>query len=141
MNARVVFLPSLVVALVLAIGCQGASPPAQQGALPTTQMAAQRVSTVVPTAVSSTPDSVKLQKPTITSTPTSSAGPLAVVEDCMDACHQPDPNEMIGNGANPQPASHAGRTTCLECHATLRDPVLPETHLGRLDASCTVCHK
>jgi hypothetical protein len=62
-------------------------------------------------------------------------------EDCMAGCHIPDPNEFIGAGAMPQPASHIGRTTCLTCHATLAQPAMPATHTGRLDPSCTVCHK
>lgn len=62
-------------------------------------------------------------------------------EDCMAACHIPDPNENIAAGAKPQPASHAGRTTCLVCHATQAQPAMPATHNGRLDPSCTVCHK
>jgi hypothetical protein len=41
----------------------------------------------------------------------------------------------------PQPASHAGRTVCLACHATLPQPVYPATHAGRTDAMCAACHK
>lgn len=76
-------------------------------------------------------------------TPTTSGVPVADSgeEDCMAACHLPDPNEHIADGAMPQPASHLDRTTCLNCHTTAAAPALPATHLGRLDPSCTVCHK
>lgn len=79
-------------------------------------------------------------------TPAVPAAPDATIipaeeEDCMAGCHIPDPNEFIGAGAMPQPASHTGRTTCLTCHATQTQPALPATHAGRLDPSCTVCHK
>lgn len=78
--------------------------------------------------------------------PTLTPVTVAVVndeEDCMAGCHLPDPNEHIADGAVAQPASHAGRSTCLSCHAAAVAPVpaLPATHLGRLDPSCAVCHK
>jgi hypothetical protein len=44
-------------------------------------------------------------------------------------------------GPNPQPVNHAGRTTCLACHATLPQPALPADHAGRTDATCAACHK
>lgn len=43
--------------------------------------------------------------------------------------------------AKPLPADHAGRTTCLACHANLTQPALPADHAGRTDATCTSCHK
>ena len=45
------------------------------------------------------------------------------------------------SGPKPQPADHTGRTTCLACHATLPQPVLPTDHAGRTDDMCVVCHK
>lgn len=42
---------------------------------------------------------------------------------------------------NPLPADHAGRTTCLACHANGVGPALPADHVGRTDAMCTACHK
>ena len=60
--------------------------------------------------------------------------------DCMSICHVADPNENLGAGAKPQPASHQGYTTCIECHNTPPAPALPDTHLGRLDEACAVCH-
>ena len=73
--------------------------------------------------------------------PTATAVPVSDELDCMGACHEVDINELFGPGVKPQPASHKGRTACLECHATLAKPALPSTHLGRLDAACTGCHK
>jgi len=39
------------------------------------------------------------------------------------------------------PASHAGRTTCNNCHANNIGPKNPADHAGRTDATCTACHK
>jgi cytochrome b subunit of formate dehydrogenase len=41
----------------------------------------------------------------------------------------------------PLPASHAGRTTCNNCHANNIGPKNPADHAGRTDATCTTCHK
>ena len=69
------------------------------------------------------------------------AAPAADELDCMGACHEIDINDLFSAGAKPQPVHHQGRTTCLSCHATLAKPALPATHLGRLDAACSGCHK
>lgn len=45
------------------------------------------------------------------------------------------------SGPLPQPADHAGRTTCLACHANGVGPALPADHAGRTDAMCAACHK
>ena len=39
------------------------------------------------------------------------------------------------------PEDHAGRTTCLACHANNVGPNLPADHAGRTDATCSACHK
>jgi cytochrome b subunit of formate dehydrogenase len=41
----------------------------------------------------------------------------------------------------PLPVSHAGRTTCLACHANNVGPKNPADHAGRTDATCGACHK
>ncbi len=89
---------------------------------------------VTPASASSTGSLASTPSPTVT--------PAVAVdeEDCMGACHIPDPNDFIAAGAMPQPENHAGRAMCLTCHATLDKPVLPATHVGRMDASCIVCH-
>ena len=53
----------------------------------------------------------------------------------------PAPTGAAAAAAKPLPADHAGRTTCLACHATLPQPALPADHAGRADATCTACHK
>ena len=94
---------------------------------------------LVPTAVAPTP--TREMRPTATTVPTITAIPEAAAEvDCQDACHFPDPDSTFAAGAMPQPPTHTGRTTCLSCHSTLANPVLPTTHVGRLDPSCALCH-
>ncbi len=39
------------------------------------------------------------------------------------------------------PDTHAGRTTCNNCHANNIGPKNPADHAGRTDATCTACHK
>ncbi len=51
------------------------------------------------------------------------------------------PTSSSASGPMPQPADHAGRTTCLSCHANLSDPALPADHAGRTDSMCAACHK
>ncbi len=45
------------------------------------------------------------------------------------------------SSAKPLPENHAGRTTCLGCHQTLKQPALPADHAGRSDTTCSACHK
>ncbi len=45
------------------------------------------------------------------------------------------------SSAKPLPESHVGRTTCLACHQTLKQPAMPTDHTGRSDTTCTACHK
>ena len=45
------------------------------------------------------------------------------------------------SSAVPLPADHAGRTTCVACHANGVGPALPADHAGRTDATCGACHK
>ncbi|MCL4488104.1 MAG: NapC/NirT family cytochrome c [Chloroflexi bacterium] len=52
----------------------------------------------------------------------------------------PSPAATSG-GPKPLPADHAGRTTCLACHANGTGPALPADHAGRQDAMCMACHK
>ncbi|MCL4394246.1 MAG: hypothetical protein M1482_05490, partial [Chloroflexi bacterium] len=61
------------------------------------------------------------------------------------------PTPFVPGGATPAsssaptaaqlPADHAGRTTCLACHANGVGPALPADHSGRTDATCSGCHK
>ena len=46
----------------------------------------------------------------------------------------------VPGAPKPQPADHAGRTTCLACHQTLPQPAYPADHAGRTDAMCAACH-
>ncbi len=78
--------------------------------------------------------------PTVTASG-GAAQPVAEEEDCMAGCHIPDPNEGFDTGANPQPASHVARTTCLSCHSSPAAPAPPADHKGRMDPSCALCHK
>jgi hypothetical protein len=77
-------------------------------------------------------------------TPSAAPAPVALTaeeEDCMAACHIPDPNEFFDAGAGPQPASHVARKACLSCHSTAATPPMPADHAGRQDPSCALCHK
>lgn len=42
-----------------------------------------------------------------------------------------------------QPATHAGRATCLACHeqGIAGAKKIPSDHAGRTDATCAACHK
>jgi cytochrome b subunit of formate dehydrogenase len=53
------------------------------------------------------------------------------------------PTAMGVVNAVPLPADHAGRTVCQVCHATGVGgaPKNPADHEGRLDTTCTDCHK
>ena len=51
------------------------------------------------------------------------------------------PASSTTSGPKAQPADHAGRATCLSCHANLTSPALPSDHAGRTDATCAACHK
>ncbi len=95
--------------------------------------------TFAPAATLSAPPSPGVPTPTAAPTPTRE--PVFVDEsNCRDACHEPDPNELMFLGAKSRPADHKGYTTCLSCHATPAQPPLPATHLGRQDAACILCH-
>lgn len=110
-------------------------PTAQTEATPIPTLSAGDNGKVVASAEpeqTSTPETVPTPAPTLDAS--------MPEEDCMAECHLPDPNDYFAAGAKPLPASHAGRTTCLVCHATAAAPVLPATHLGRLDESCRGCH-
>lgn len=79
----------------------------------------------------------------LTATPTPGPAVTEAVDDeeeCRQACHTIDIHALFGLGAKHQPADHRGYTVCLECHATLPEPKLPATHLGRQDAACPLCH-
>jgi len=65
----------------------------------------------------------------ITPTPTLSTGTT------------PAPTSGSVSAVKPLPADHAGRTTCLACHANGAGPALPADHTGRTDATCAACHK
>ncbi len=128
----------LGIGLLFALAIAGCQPLPPKTPKPSTESSSQPSSANVAAATDSAPAVAVAVAPTLT--------PVAVEngeEDCMAGCHIPDPNEHIADGAVAQPASHAGRSTCLTCHATAVAPVpaLPATHRGRLDPSCAVCHK
>jgi hypothetical protein len=97
------------------------------------------------------PTSTAIESPTapprnasISATPAPSATPEPIFVDeaeCRAMCHEPDPDELLTNGAKILPANHADHKTCLNCHGTPNAPALPATHTGRMDPSCRVCHK
>ena len=73
-----------------------------------------------------------------------SATPTPIFVDeaaCRDACHIHEPVEQVVASPMLQPVNHAGRSTCLSCHATLAKPVLPASHGGWVDSTCVLCHK
>jgi cytochrome b subunit of formate dehydrogenase len=51
------------------------------------------------------------------------------------------PAPTAGSALKVLPASHAGRTTCNNCHANNIGPKNPADHAGRTDATCAACHK
>ncbi|MEW5718141.1 MAG: cytochrome b/b6 domain-containing protein, partial [Chloroflexota bacterium] len=51
------------------------------------------------------------------------------------------PAPTLSGAAKVLPESHAGRTTCNNCHANNSGPKHPADHAGRTDATCTACHK
>ena len=51
------------------------------------------------------------------------------------------PAPTLSAAAKPLPESHAGRTTCNNCHANNIGPKNPADHAGRTDATCSACHK
>lgn len=84
--------------------------------------------------------------PTPTRVPTNTpAPPTSTVQPGQPtftpASEQPSPVPAVG--AIPLPADHAGRAVCQVCHATGVGgaPKNPPDHEGRLDATCTDCHK
>ena len=142
MTAKKPYVLLLLLSLTIALGACVSRP----ADLPEGNNAAPAQTTRVPSTLA-VPDAPTLSS--VSGSPTTTAASVSpnetVIpvdeEDCMAGCHSPDPNENIAAGAQPQPASHAGRTTCLVCHATQTQPAMPATHNGRLDPSCTVCHK
>lgn len=110
-------------------------------------VAATRATTALPLSFAAdadqvaTPMAIPTAAPPTIATPRPTSEPATSEEDCMAGCHIPDPNETFGAGAKPLPANHAERTTCLQCHTTASAPVLPASHLGRLDPACRECHK
>jgi hypothetical protein len=137
---KVLFL-LIVVALATSAACQPAPKvmpqptPVLPSPVPTSTVVVKPGDMPVPTATLG---------PTVAPKPTEAPKmidlPVVGEVDCMAGCHIPDPNESLTEGGKPQPANHTGRTACLTCHETLKKPALPSTHVGRLDASCTLCH-
>ncbi len=103
--------------------------------VPTVMSAPSATPSLVPTG------DAPVVAPTPSPTPASTIETASFEEDCMAACHVPDPNDYFGAGAKPLPANHTDRTTCLNCHTAESAPALPATHTGRLDAACRGCHK
>ncbi len=95
----------------------------------------------VATEMPITANALPIIAPTAEATVNETPEPASSEEDCMAACHIPDPNDYFAAGAKPLPASHVGRTACLACHTTADAPALPATHVGRLDVACQGCHK
>ena len=121
--------------LLTALGVVTIGAACQPLPVPTTQVEFTRV----PKNIASFPEIAAT--PTSTVVMTGTAVPAAAEEeDCMGECHLPDSNTSFADGAMPQPTTHIGRTTCLSCHSTLTKPLLPGTHVGRLDPSCALCH-
>jgi hypothetical protein len=78
--------------------------------------------------------------------PAGTAAPTAVQTAAPGATAAPTkgataaPTTGAATGPKPQPADHAGRTTCIACHANGVGPAEPADHAGRADASCSACH-
>jgi formate dehydrogenase gamma subunit len=72
---------------------------------------------------------------------TPAAPPTTTSATSVPAASPTAPASSSASGPMPQPADHAGRTTCLACHANLSNPALPADHAGRTDATCAACHK
>ncbi|MBI5876093.1 MAG: NapC/NirT family cytochrome c [Chloroflexi bacterium] len=64
--------------------------------------------------------------------------------NCL-TCHalKLNPNLPKNVGFPALPASHAGRSVCLACHAegVLGAKKLPTSHAGRVDSACLTCHQ
>jgi hypothetical protein len=133
MKSKMMIALFALLALLAISGCEPLPPPPGSSVSPSATLVLKSVNS----AGSINPIAASVQAPV--ATPTSEPLP-ELVEDCMGACHFPEPSETFATGANPQPADHKGRTTCLDCHATLAKPVLPATHTGRMNPSCTLCH-
>ena len=121
MKSMMTFVFGLALILFVLIACQS-SP------IPTARLI---LAAVTPNAVST------VEMPTPFASPT----PDVIFIDesaCMDVCHVGEPVEQ---SVKPLPVDHAGRTTCLSCHATLDKPALPATHVGRMDIACSACHE
>jgi len=147
-TTRILTLSVLVTLVLVVVACVPAATTEVKPTVETTPSTESASSAPEPTATAVATLEVKpiivtaLATGSASSTPapTATAAPASAEIDCMGACHELDINELFGAGAKPQPATHTGRTTCLECHATLAKPALPATHLGRLDAACSGCH-
>lgn len=117
----------LLVVVILIVACQSTPAPRAKPQA----MLKQNSSPTAP-AVSATAQATPMAS-TVPEVP-------AQEEDCMAGCHVPDANETFANGADPQPADHAGYKTCVECHLKLTKPAYPDTHAGRMDPACPLCH-
>ena len=142
MKSKMITAPFALLALLIVSGCGPLSPPALQGDVTSPAQSGLSSGVLVPgptkTVTLATP--ITTSERLVTATPTSESLPELVEEDCMGACHFPEPGESFAVGAIPQPADHKGRATCLECHKTLAKPALPKTHEGRMDPACALCH-
>ena len=146
MNSKKTFSRWALVTIVLVVvACVPVATPEVAPATPSTGSVPPIPDPTAPVVVTTEANPSVMSAPPVgfassTAEPTAAAAPASAEIDCMGACHEVDVNEVFGAGAKPQPASHEGRTTCLACHATLAKPVLPSSHLGRLDAACSGCH-
>lgn len=126
----VMIVTSATVIILLLLACQP---------LPTPPVASPSALPASPVSAEVTPTRLAIEG--ASSTPPPRPVIYGVVDECMGSCHIDNPLDYYDAGAAPQPADHKGRTACLECHATMTEPSLPATHLGRLDPGCVTCHK
>jgi hypothetical protein len=133
-------MKSMVILEIIALALLGSAcqPTASPTVAPASAPTFTRILTPTP---STTPEPTRIPVVTATPRPTSTPLPEPVGEDCMGECHIPDLNETLFQGAKSQPSNHKDRTACLVCHATHPKPVLPPSHVGRMDPACALCHK
>ncbi len=102
------------------LNCHKSSGVSPSSAAPSPTAQSTRAPTALPTLAPA--------QPTVAAAPTRSAA---------------TPTQASAAGPKPLPASHAGRSVCLACHATgaTGSPKPPADHEGRTDATCAACHK
>lgn len=114
--------------------CHKMTGAAQPAATPRPTVAPTAAPTAAPAATVAPTVRPTVAPATASSSSVSSSAASAVSSAASSAASSP-------GGIKALPANHAGRTTCLACHANGVDPKLPADHAGRTDATCIACHQ